>query len=1455
MHQTIQEKLHIFLVRNRHRRILRKFVQVMCCIVVFVTTYMLILPAITLEPEVFCGIEEHIHTQECYESVVSTEPDTAVHVHTESCNDPIRGDLICTAEESPSHTHDSGCFEVTDILQCSKPENHIHDDSCRKYPLVCILSTDPHIHDSSCLVKGELTCTLGTDPDETGESHSHGDSCYASAIVCGREEGDAHSHGADCYSPDPELVCLLPENHTHEASCYQKTLICELEETAGHSHSDDCYQWENQYICGLEEGEAVETEQPEPAQICTLEAHSHTLACCSNPNADTETAGVWQATFVHVERTGDWPTDVVAIAESQLGYTESTRNYNVWEDNTIHGYTRYGAWYGVPYGDWCGMFVSFCLNYAGVEGMPYNYGVRPWIEDLEELDLYYSPRETKPQKGNLIFFDWDEDGLGDHVGIVAEFREAQPHMGATVKTIEGNSDNAVRYQYYDPESTQILGYGLLPGQERIPVEQKEENPVPELICGLEEHTHSHLCFDEEGNILCQAQEHCHTEECQETPTTYYCGLMIHAHSAACHDGTGQLVCPYEEHNHDDACTVNPAEVYFESISESVVITYSAIRREEEEPVPAMFRMTSPMTVAENEVPSWSSPIDLEQYVLYYRGTITASLLTMGNTVPSGDEIERGKQYQLSLYFAVPEHGMEQGTYVYKFPDGFDYTPQSGSLYDSSKQVLLGTWDLQTDGTMVFEFTEESNNYQTVAMTATIRTTVSENVVEIPFDGKIFVVVDPEDSLDKPTEVTKFGTGMIEENGNWVESTHNFTRIKWTVVFTPGTNGLVPGTPVKDTLMSDLHHFSDADKAAGISIGFSDAGEDWHQIIVPPESISWNPNNDGFEFTLPDTSCRFCNNRFQYFDGRKYYITYYTTVQENLPDGYYMHENMVVLDNQVVHAHYSLQIGAPTAAIVKSGRLNEETHDYEWSIQAMVPAYETGQVLYWKILDRDHLAYQDTYWTPVYEFTFNENMFQSITAEVNGVTFEVPHVSEVTVKDRYCYKFDSESIYFASRCECSVDHCATNPYTTDGWWCNSWYWEEPLSVRDEVIFCGCWTEANDVVFNVDLVYDIEAIAEQTGVNIINTYGGLGLRFYNTAIIQGHYTPSEGAWELVESADVVANVGIPGMFSKEELPPYPNQNNDYIATYKITVNNGKLDLSRYQGDGTFNNVQIVDVMSDTLYYVRGSMVITQVDVDNNTTVLHYGTDYDMHVNGHTITIDLLYPGPYQYILEYNAQIIVDIEEGQKPEYSNNAIVSIKGTQYNAAIDYKQLTQYQYTAKKYSVTLEKTSSHDGKPLPGAVFGLFAESGLEIARDTTDANGDITFETDLKKFIVFKMHMPYYLQEISAPDGYILDDTKHWFYFCNHEGHGEGGSPCDLCTNLNNAYPYIVEIGRTNGEDTHEIDIEVQNTYSMPILPETGGAGTELYTAGGTLLILAAVMLLLYSHKLCRKEDLDSS
>ncbi len=57
--------------------------------------------------------------------------------------------------------------------------------------------------------------------------------------------------------------------------------------------------------------------------------------------------------------------------------------------------------------------------------------------------------------GDVIFFDWDNDGHSDHVGIVIGTD------GSRVYTVEGNSGDACKVRDYAVGSSVIMGYGLM----------------------------------------------------------------------------------------------------------------------------------------------------------------------------------------------------------------------------------------------------------------------------------------------------------------------------------------------------------------------------------------------------------------------------------------------------------------------------------------------------------------------------------------------------------------------------------------------------------------------------------------------------------------------------------------------------------------------------------------------------------------------------------------------------------------------------------------------------------------------------------------------------------------------------------------------------------------------------------------------------------------------------------
>ena len=418
-----------FTERRIRRRKWKSVVSFLASIVVFCTTYALILPAITMSKDTYCGCQEHQHSEECYAAELIcdlSQEEPVSHEHTEDCYTKERS-VICDIKESAGHTHSEQCKNIEKVLICSETES------------------EGHTHEEACFGEdGTVICEV-----EERSGHVHTEECYEENIsyTCGQEEYEGHTHTNACYKEEKVLKCdKETENkvsHIHKESCYEKHLACEKEE------------------------------------------HTHEKICYSDKTADLETKADWEETLPD-ELSTVWADDVLAIADSQLGYKESTNNFIVDEDDEVKGYTRYGEWYGDPYGHWCAMFVSFCLDYADVdkELMPQDASCQNWIETLskEEYELYHEAGTYEPVPGDLIFFNWDKYEDSDHVGFVYEIIEATEEHGVQVKTIEGNASNTVKYRTYDIDDESIMGYAQLPENPNEDVKEvvevkKEKSPT------------------------------------------------------------------------------------------------------------------------------------------------------------------------------------------------------------------------------------------------------------------------------------------------------------------------------------------------------------------------------------------------------------------------------------------------------------------------------------------------------------------------------------------------------------------------------------------------------------------------------------------------------------------------------------------------------------------------------------------------------------------------------------------------------------------------------------------------------------------------------------------------------------------------------------------------------------------------------------------------------------------
>ena len=223
------------------------------------------------------------------------------------------------------------------------------------------------------------------------------------------------------------------------------------EGTSGHVHTDECY--EITWLCGIEE-------------------HIHILSCYSDTTADIESAVIWEATLP--ELTEHWADNLVLIAQSQLGCGESERNYLVADDGeTRNGITRYGQWYGNPYGDWSGMFIMFCLNYTEIpeESVPRSPGVYNMMRLAQDEEIFLQPDDKLGDNGNLLFLDTDANGNADKLVVVTAYENGN------ITAIGGDLENTVSEITLTDSDPSIMGY-INVGQLQIAWDEAQEEPDP-----------------------------------------------------------------------------------------------------------------------------------------------------------------------------------------------------------------------------------------------------------------------------------------------------------------------------------------------------------------------------------------------------------------------------------------------------------------------------------------------------------------------------------------------------------------------------------------------------------------------------------------------------------------------------------------------------------------------------------------------------------------------------------------------------------------------------------------------------------------------------------------------------------------------------------------------------------------------------------------------------------------
>lgn len=116
---------------------------------------------------------------------------------------------------------------------------------------------------------------------------------------------------------------------------------------------------------------------------------------------------------------------LIEVATAELGTIEGPK------DNE----TKYGAYTKANFQPWCGSFVNWCANEAGVK-IPNTVYTPSGAAAFKKKDKWIDGDLADPEPGDIAYFDFPSDGVDriSHVGIVIK-----DNGDGTVWCIEGNT--------------------------------------------------------------------------------------------------------------------------------------------------------------------------------------------------------------------------------------------------------------------------------------------------------------------------------------------------------------------------------------------------------------------------------------------------------------------------------------------------------------------------------------------------------------------------------------------------------------------------------------------------------------------------------------------------------------------------------------------------------------------------------------------------------------------------------------------------------------------------------------------------------------------------------------------------------------------------------------------------------------------------------------------------------
>lgn len=160
--------------------------------------------------------------------------------------------------------------------------------------------------------------------------------------------------------------------------------------------------------------------------------------------------GYMPRNIAHAESQAD---AIVSIALAEEGYTEGSNNNN-----------KYGAALGQNNVAWCALFISWCARQAGIPTSIIK--TTAWAGDMGSSKQtgnfggqYYPKGSITPQKGDIVYYDWNRNGSSDHVEIVISTSGSTfTSIGGNTKGDSGSTEGVRRHSNYSFTSSYVVGF-------------------------------------------------------------------------------------------------------------------------------------------------------------------------------------------------------------------------------------------------------------------------------------------------------------------------------------------------------------------------------------------------------------------------------------------------------------------------------------------------------------------------------------------------------------------------------------------------------------------------------------------------------------------------------------------------------------------------------------------------------------------------------------------------------------------------------------------------------------------------------------------------------------------------------------------------------------------------------------------------------------------------------------